>query len=81
MNKLYALTLLFFVFFSPLFGQITIKDGDLQGGNTYTWTKDNVYFFATRVWKYIEITNEDFMACRKNITFKVMESLGFIESK
>ena len=60
-------------------GKVEAKDIGWWVG--YFETKDNVYFFATRVWKYIEITNEDFMACRKNITYKVMEGLGFIPSK
>ncbi len=43
MNKLYLLTLLLVAAVSPLFAQITITDGDLTGGNTYTWTNDNEY--------------------------------------
>jgi beta-lactamase class D len=44
----------------------------------YVEKKDNVYFFATRVQKPIEVTNENFMDCRKEITRKVLTELNII---
>ncbi|MDB4728005.1 T9SS type A sorting domain-containing protein [Saprospiraceae bacterium] len=42
--KNFIYTLLFCVFtLSSAFAQIVIQDGDLQGGQTYTWTSDNTY--------------------------------------
>jgi beta-lactamase class D len=44
----------------------------------YVEKKDNVYFFATRVQKPIEVTNENFMECRKEITRKVLAELNIL---
>ncbi len=43
MRKIYPLILLFLLSFVGLQAQIVIKDGDLVGGQTYNWTKNNVY--------------------------------------
>jgi beta-lactamase class D len=44
----------------------------------YVEKKNNVYFFATRVQKPIEVTNENFMDCRKEITKKVLTDLQIL---
>ncbi len=42
--KNYFYTLLAIIFSASIsLAQITIKDADLEGGKTYTWTNDNVY--------------------------------------
>jgi beta-lactamase class D len=44
----------------------------------YVEKKDNVYFFATRVQKPVEITNEKFMECRKEITRNILAELNIL---
>lgn len=44
----------------------------------YVEKKDNVYFFATRVQKPIEISNDNFMDCRKEITRQVLTELNIL---
>lgn len=43
MKKFFYILLATFTTANFTFAQTVIKDGDLEGGNTYTWTKDNVY--------------------------------------
>lgn len=57
-------------------GKVEAKDIGWWIG--YLETKDNTIFFATRIWKYIEISNKNFTRCRKTITKKVLKDLKFI---
>jgi beta-lactamase class D len=41
-------------------------------------TKENVYFFATRLHKDQQTKNENFAACRKSITAQVLRQLGIL---
>lgn len=43
MKNLIYILLVVFITVNVSFAQTVIKDGDLQGGNTYNWTKDKVY--------------------------------------
>ncbi|MCF8239440.1 MAG: T9SS type A sorting domain-containing protein [Saprospiraceae bacterium] len=43
MRKIYPLILLFLMSIVGLQAQVVIQDGDLVGGQTYNWTKNNVY--------------------------------------
>ena len=45
----------------------------------YVETKDNVYFFATRLWQDEPNKNKDFLALRKTITLDVLKGLKFIK--
>ncbi len=45
----------------------------------YVETKDNVYFFATRLWQDEPNKNKDFLNIRKTITFEVLKSLNIIK--
>lgn len=45
----------------------------------YVETKDNVYFFATRLWQDESNKNKDFLALRKTITLDVLKGLKFIK--
>ena len=45
----------------------------------YVETKDNVYFFATRLWQDEPNKNKDFLALRKIITLDVLKELKFIK--
>ena len=45
----------------------------------YVERGDGVYFFATRLCKPLEVTNDVFPGCRKNITLKVLRELHFIQ--
>ena len=45
----------------------------------YVETKDNVYFFATRLWQDEPNKNKDFLNLRKTITFEVLKSLNIIK--
>ena len=58
-------------------GKVEAKDIGWWVG--YVETNNNVYFFATRVWKYIETTNDDFIKCRKTITYDVLKKLKIID--
>jgi len=58
----------------------------LEGGKDTGWwvgyveTKDNVYFFATRIIKDRTTVNRDFSKCRMIITRKVLRQLGILPS-
>ena len=43
MKKFIYILLAIFTTANFTFAQTVIKDGDLEGGQTYTWTKDNIY--------------------------------------
>ncbi len=43
MRKIYSLLLLLMLVCSAGYGQVIIQDGDLVEGQTYNWTKDNIY--------------------------------------
>ena len=43
MKKFFYILLAIFTTVNFTFAQTVIKDSDLEGGQTYTWTKDNVY--------------------------------------
>ena len=45
----------------------------------YVETKDNVYFFATRLWQDEPNKNKDFLGLRKTITIDVLKELKFIK--
>ncbi|WP_207432778.1 class D beta-lactamase [Sabulibacter ruber] len=44
----------------------------------YLETKDNVYFFATRVHKDKNTANDNFASCRKTITKQILQQLGIL---
>ena len=56
---------------------------DLGGTDLAWWTgffktKDNVYFFATRISKPSDEVNENFSLLRKDITYTALKQMGFI---
>ena len=42
----------------------------------YVETKDNVYFFATRLWQDEPDKNNDFLNLRKSVTFNILQYMG-----
>jgi beta-lactamase class D len=55
-----------------------VEASDIGWWIGYVEKKNNVYFFATRVQKPIEVTNENFMECRKEITRKALAELNIL---
>lgn len=55
-----------------------------ENGNDIGWwvgylkTKENVYFFVTRLVMSSSVKNDDFGPCRKSITYEVFKKLGLI---
>lgn len=45
----------------------------------YVETKDNVYFFATRLWQDKTNENKDFLELRKIVTVNILKGLDFIK--
>ncbi|CAN5549522.1 class D beta-lactamase [soil metagenome] len=57
--------------------------GQIEGKDTGWWvgyfvTKDNIYFFATRLIKELKTVNENFGQLRKDVTYSSLKQMGFI---
>ena len=59
-------------------GTSDIEGRDLAWWVGYFKTKDNVYFFATRIWKKTGTEIENFSQLRKDITYAALKQMGFI---
>ncbi len=59
-------------------GTSDIEGKDLAWWVGYFKTKDNVYFFATRIWKKTGTEIENFSQLRKDITYSALKQMGFI---
>ncbi|KAA3436348.1 class D beta-lactamase [Rufibacter hautae] len=58
---------------------LTSHDGERIGWYVgYVETKDNVYFFATRLRQDVQTPTENFAACRKTITRKLLQQLSIL---
>jgi beta-lactamase class D len=56
-----------------------VKTKDVGWYTGYIETKDNVYFFATRLEQEEPVKNDNFINLRKTITFNVFQDLKFIQ--
>ncbi|NIG53834.1 class D beta-lactamase [Chitinophaga sp. Cy-1792] len=57
----------------------TRPDGyDMGWWTGYVETTDNVYFFATRIWKERKIVNDNFSKCRQQITKSILKDIQAI---
>ena len=60
-----------------LIKQFGFSDNDFDLNEIFS--KDNIYFFATRLTKKNDVPNSNFMNCRKEITKTILRQMKVIE--